>query len=157
MTIEELLYKCDKLLSEGTKIELRAQGHYNTGALDQSIKGTVNGDHLEGEANYYAAILNAGYGPEKASMAQWPFLYKFFISKGHTEKDAGAFAAMTINKWKREGMPTAASAAYSENGKRTNFIAAVKKIMNTAVHQTINKEIDKIINDKFHETKNETI
>lgn len=157
MTIQELLNKCDKILSEGTKIELRAQGHYGSGALDHSVEGKVTDDRLEGTANYYAAILNAGYGPGIASMKQFPFVYKFFLSKGHDEEDAKRYAAMTIRKWEKFGMPTGDSSAYSETGQRTNFMAAVRKIMNTEVAQEMSKGLDKIVSDKFNETKSETI
>lgn len=157
MTLEELLYKVEELISEELKDELRAQGHYNTGALDQSIEGTVNGNSLQGYANYYALILHHGYGPEKASMKQWPYLKGFFLSKGYEEKDAGQLAAMTINAWKREGMPSSGSFTYSETGERTQFIAIVKKAINGKIDQTISNGLDKIVNKKFNETKSETI
>lgn len=157
MTIEQLLTKADSLIAEEFKIELRKQGHYNTGALDQSIEGAVSGNHLEGVANYYAVILHHGFGPEKASMRQWPFLKNYFLSKGHDEKEAGAIAAMTIRKWQREGMPTQSSAAYSETGVRTQVIDIVKKAIMPKVNKTMLDGIDTIVNNKFHETKSETI
>lgn len=157
MSIEELLRKADALLSEEMKTELRRQGHYNTGALDQSIEGSIHNDHLEGTANYYAAILDAGYGRERASMRQFPFLVQFFESKGHNEEDAKRYAAMTIKKWMKEGVPTANSSSYSETGRRTQFIAIVKKAINGKVNTVMNDGLDKIINEKFHETKSEKI
>ena len=157
MTLEELLNKVDGIISEELKVELRAQGHYNTGALDQSIEGTIDGNSLEGHANYYAAILHHGYGPEKASMKQFPFLVRYFESKGHDEAKAKQLAAMTINAWKRDGMPSGGSFAYSETGQRTQFIAIVKKVVNGKVNQTMSDGLDKIVNQKFHETKSETI
>ena len=81
MTLDELLHKVDGIVSEELKVELRAQGHYNTGALDQSIEGVIKGNSLQGYANYYAAILHHGFGPEKASMKQYPFLKNYFLTK----------------------------------------------------------------------------
>lgn len=157
MTVIELLTKVDPLISEAMKIELRAQGHYNTGALDNSIEGEIKGKHLEGTANYYAAILHHGYGPERASMRQWPFLKRYFITKGHDDYEAGRIAAMTIRAWQREGMPTRGSYAYSETGQRKNFIAIVKKAISGKIDTFVTNGIDKIVNDKFHETKSEVI
>ncbi|TXI85976.1 MAG: hypothetical protein E6Q36_10095 [Chryseobacterium sp.] len=157
MTIDELLKKVDVIISEGLKVELRKQGHYNTGALDRSIEGTIKGNSLEGYANYYATILHHGFGPEKASMKQFPFLVSYFLSKGRDEATAKQLSAMTINAWKREGMPTSGSYAYSETGKRTQFISIVKTIVNGKVNATMSDGLDKIVNKKFNETKSETI
>lgn len=157
MTVEDLLHKADKLISEELKIELRKQGHYNTGALDQSIEGEVANNHLQGSANYYAVILHHGFGAEKASMRQWPYVKRYFLSKGYDDKEAGNIAAMTINAWKREGMPSTGSFAYSETGERTQVIQIVKKIIMPQVNKVMTTGVDKIVNDKFHETKSETI
>ena len=64
---------------------------------------------------------------------------------------------MTINAWKREGMPTSGSYSYSETGARTEFISFVKKAINGDVNTTMKKGLDKIVNQKFHETKSETV
>lgn len=157
MTVIELLTKVDPLISEAMKVELRAQGHYNTGALDHSIQGEIEAGHLVGTANYYAAILHHGYGPERASMKQWPYVKRYFLTKGYDDAEAGRIAAMTIRAWQREGMPTRGSYAYSETGQRKNFIAIVKKAISGKIDTFVSKGLDKIVNDKFHETKNETI
>jgi hypothetical protein len=157
MTLTELLHKVDGIISQELKLELRAQGHYNTGALDQSIEGTVNGNSLEGHANYYAAILHHGFGPEKASMKQFPFLVRYFESKGRDEATAKQLAAMTINAWKRDGMPSGGSYAYSETGARTQVIAIVNKAIQGKVNSTMSAGLDKIVNQTFNETKSETI
>jgi hypothetical protein len=157
MTLNELLNKVDGIISEELKVELRAQGHYNTGALDQSIEGTVTSNSLEGHANYYAAILNTGFGPEKASMKQFPFLVRYFESKGRDEKTAKQLAAMTINAWKRDGMPSSGGFAYSETGQRTKFIQIVHKAINGKVNTTMSNGLDKIVNETFHQTQSETV
>ncbi len=161
MTATELLNKVDNIIASEVIDELRAQGHYNTGKLEESIEGKVKtskGSHiLEGTAAYYALILHHGFGPEKASWKQFPFLIEYFKSKGHAEKDAKGIAAATIRTWMREGMPSSGSYAYSSNGRRLEVIAYVKKAINGKVNFEVKKGLDKIINQKFHETKSETV
>lgn len=157
MSVQDLLIKVDKIIAMEFKLELRKQGHYNTGKLDDSIEGQVRKDRLEGYANFYAAILNQGYGKEKASMKQWGFLKDYFLTKGLTEKEAGGAAAATIKKWQQYGMPTPNSYAYSQTGKRKDFIQIVIDTLNKVIDPIISTGIDKIISSKFAETKNETI
>jgi len=158
MTIEELLHKADTVIAEELRTELRRQGHYNTGKLDQSIEGKVtNGNHLEGFASYYAAILQTGYGRERASMRQFPFVKNYFLSKGYDDATASRIAAMTINAWRRDGVPTNASAVYSETGIRTLFVTIVRRAISGKLNALVTNGVDKIVNQKFHETKSETI
>lgn len=161
MTANELLQKVDVIIATQLVDELRAQGHYNTGALEESIEGKIStkkGAHvLEGSAAYYAMILHHGFGPEKASWKQFPFLVEYFRTKGFAEKEAKGIAAATIRTWMREGMPSSGSYAYSSNGRRLEVIAIVKKAINGKVNFEVKKGLDQIINQKFHETKSETI
>lgn len=161
MTISELLKKVDVIISDELKSELRAQGHYNTGKLDQSIEGKVgsskNKDILIGTAPYYALVLHHGFGPESASFKQVPFLTRYFLSKGYSDKDAKSFAFATVKKWMVTGMPTPGSFAYSTNGERLNVVSIVKLAVNSKVNSTMSNGLDKIINQKFNETKSETI
>lgn len=150
-----------KLLDENLKKELRQQGHFNTGALELSItsKITVNGSDtkLEGQAADYAGILNDGTRPEKASMAQFPFLKEFFISKGVEPKKAGAYAAMTIHRWQKEGMSTKASVRFSKNGKRLKFIELVAELIDSKLDKVVTDDIDKVVDKEYKKQKSETI
>lgn len=157
MNMTELLTKVDKMLGDEFRIALRAQGHYNTGKLDQSIEGTINGDTLEGTAAYYALVLNYGFDKSKASMKQFPFLVNFFLSKSYDEDAAKRLAAMTIRSWMREGMPSSGGYVYSETGLRTKVIEVVRIATTGKIDKIMKDGIDKMISDKFKETKSETI
>lgn len=148
-------------LTQLLKDELRAQGHHNTGKLEASFASnvTVSGDEvqLSGRAIDYAGILSDGTRPEKASMKQFHFVKEFFMSKGYEEKKAGAYAAMTIKKWMREGMSTKASVRFSKNGRRLNFIGFVREKKMAAVNKLVLKDIDIEIQKTFNKTKSKTI
>lgn len=148
-------------LMQELKRELRAQGHHNTGALEASFASnvTVSGDEVQltGRAIDYAGILSDGTRPEKASMKQFHFVKEFFLSKGVEPKKAGAYAAMTIRKWMREGMSTRASVRFSKNGRRLNFIGFVREKKMDAVNRLVLKDIDIEVQRVFNKTKSKTI
>lgn len=168
----EILTKAREILNKGLINELRAQGHYLTGALENSIKGTIKATSsetsLEGTMYTYGVILHHGVSPDNV-----PFggtggsgggtskyiegLKTFFMLKGFNEKKALQLAFATAKKHKKEGMPTNASSVYSETGKRKDFIEETKKNINGELHGTISRGIDDMVNNKFHETKSETI
>lgn len=161
MDITALLNKCDTIIEDELKKELKAQGHYNTGklesSLDSDIKTTGADGHLIGTGPYYAMILHHGYGPEKATWKSFPALIDYFKSKGKSEKESKAIAAATIMSWMKSGMPTAGSYAYSTTGERLNVVEIVNKAISPAVNKLMSDGLDSIINDVFHETKSETI
>ena len=149
--------RADKLMQEGLKKELRAQGHFNSGSLESSfvsnITVTAESVVLTGSAFDYAGILSDGTRPEKASMKQFHFVKQFFLSKGVDDKKAGAFAAMTIRKWMKEGMSTKASVRFSKNGKRLNFINIVNKSVGPKVDKVVLADVDKEVKKEFNKTK----
>lgn len=143
------------------RMELRAQGHHNTSELEKSFISeiVVNGEEIKviGKAMGYFEYLNTGTRPEKASFKQFPFLVNFFQSKGKDEDTAKRLAAMTINRWKVEGMSTAASVRFSKNGRRRGFIKAVMDEHEKNMDQDVTKEIDKLFNKEFFNKKQETL
>lgn len=161
MNLKSIFFTPDKILRKQLRLELRNQGHHNTGALEASFTSEVtqNGDvvKLEGYALDYGGILNDGTRPEKASMSQFPFVKNFFLSKGVPDKKAGAYAAMTIKKWMQEGMSTKASARFSKTGKRLGFIGIVEENIGEKLDSAVFHELDKIINEEFYKSKSETI
>lgn len=161
MDIKSLLQKCDDIIANELKSELKEQGHHNTGNLESKIDGdiTSNGNDgtLIGTAPYYALILHHGYGPERATWKSFPSLIEYFMSKGKSEKEAKGIAAATIQTWKRTGMPTPGSYAYSNNGRRLNVIEVVDKVTTPAVNRTMSDGLDDMVSAKFHETPSETI
>lgn len=159
--LRTILSQADKQIKAEFKKELREQGHYNTGALESSFISEItdnNGDfHLTGQALSYANILDEGVRPERASMKQFYFVKEFFISKGYDERNAGQFAAMTINRWMKEGMSTQASSRFSSSGRRKHFIKAVEKKMYRKIDQLITKAVDEAVEEEFNKQKSEII
>lgn len=159
--LRKIFFTPDKILRKELQKELREQGHHNTGALEQSFTSNVaiEGDKviLSGYALNYGGILNDGTRPEKASMKQFHFVKEFFLSKGYNEKKAGAYAAMTINKWMKEGMSTKASRRFSKNGRRSRFIDQVAEDVDKRLDESVFHEIDKIVNSEYSKQKNEMI
>lgn len=143
------------------RMELRAQGHHNTGELEKSFVSEViiEGEVVRviGKAQGYFEYLNTGTRPEKASFKQFPFLVDFIKSKGKDEKTAKQLAAMTINRWKVEGMSTVASARFSKNGRRRGFIKAVMDEHEKNMDHDVTKEIDKVFNKEFFNKKTEVL
>lgn len=159
--LRKIFFTPDKILRKELQKELRQQGHYNTGKLEGSFtsKITQSSDKVKlvGLALDYAQILNDGTRPAKASFAQFPFVVEFFESKGYSEAKAKQYTAMTINRWMKEGMSTKASARFSKNGKRLNFIGLVNELINTRINDSVFKEMDKIVEEKYREQKSEII
>lgn len=157
MEINEILYKADRLIKTNLRKELQDQGHHLSGKLEKSIAGKVSRNHLQGFALHYQKYLNEGFPAKSASFKQFPFVVKYFQARGYSEDDSKRYAAMTIHKWMKEGMPTLASNRFSSTGTRLDFIAIVNKAISPEVDKIILTGIDKVINKKFHETKSETI
>lgn len=159
--LRKIFFTPNKILRKELQKELRQQGHYNTGKLESSFTSQITQSSdkvkLEGFALDYAQILNDGTRPAKASFAQFPFVVEFFTSKGYSEAKAKQYAAMTINRWMKEGMSTKASARFSKNGKRLNFIGLVNELIDTRINDAVFKEMDKIVEEKYREQKSEII
>lgn len=127
---------------EQFKLELKAQGHTNTGALDASfykqIHDVGNLIVMEILANGYGVIVDQGvtsarvpYGNKsKKTSAYIEGLMDYFKSKGLDESLAKKAAFATAKVHKREGIPTRKSLGVSNNGRRTNFVDAT---INTAL------------------------
>lgn len=150
--------------------ELRAQGHYNTGALEHSISGRMQkisgGYQITGHALYYGFILDQGVKPDRipfdftgnGGKSQYiTGLIKYWKSKGLSDKEAKSAAFATAIKHKKEGMPTKGSRGNSSTGFRTEFIEIVEKAVSLRVDNMIMNGLDRIIDNKFHETKSEII
>lgn len=157
MNLSKTLNKADSLIKRNLRKELKAQGHHLSGKLEESIHGIVTEDTLQGFALHYEKYLNKGVPAKSVSFKQYPFVVNYFKARGYSEDDSKQYAAMTINKWMKEGMPTNASIRFSSSGTRLDFISIVDKAINNEVNKIMTEGIDKIVNKKFHETKSETI
>ena len=162
VAINDILEGAEKLINQILINESAAQGHYLTGALDASLSADIikNGktDTLEGTAAYYSQFVNNGFPAESASMKQFPFVVNYWKLRGLSDNEAKRAAAATIRIWmKQGGMPTAASARFSQTGSRTNMIQNAFIGSKTEIDQYMKSALDFAVNEKFHETKSETI
>lgn len=116
-------------------VELKAQGHNNTGKLINSISSeiTIASTAIVGSiyGEEYGLILNDGVKPSRVPYSpgsgarQSKFidaLIGYFRSKGYGEILAKRYAFATAIVQKREGIPTRASYRFSSNGRRTGWI-----------------------------------
>jgi len=135
-----------KKLQTNMRGELKAQGHYNTGKLHDSIVYKIEtiGDKVTAtmESEDYGLVMEFGVtasnipytrgsGAPRSKYIQG--LISFFESKGLGESEAKGAAFATANKHKQEGLPTRASFAFSTNGRRTGFAST-----------TLEKDIDEV-------------
>lgn len=118
--------------------ELKEQGHYNTGALYNSIQYQV---FSRGSAVVVGQMTSLDYGiivEVGVPSGKIPYsgrngrggkskyiqgLVTFFMHKGLDEKSALGAAFATANVQRQEGMPTAGSYRFSNNGRRTHFVS----------------------------------
>lgn len=104
---------------------LKAQGHVNRGTLSDSIQYSVevSGDTGIGKMEIadYGIYVNVGV---KANRINYPIqvLIDWFQDRGLSEREATSAAWATRAVHKREGMPTRASARFSETGNRLGFV-----------------------------------
>lgn len=145
LVIEPILQQAGNIFLQYLKAELVLQGHNNTGKLLESLVWNIDGDTVDVVGLFYAKILDKGFGPEKASFKQAPFLIKYFKTKGKSDEVAKAMAFATINKWKKTGMPT--------QGK--SKLAAISKAIKKSEKQIdafITKELSKKISVLLQKT-----
>jgi len=125
-------------LQEDLRKELKAQGHYLTGKLNDSIEYDirVEGDFViaEMEIEDYGLSMEFGIKPQNipyspgsgAGTSQYiQGLISFWNKRGVTGKEGVRAAFATAAKHKREGMPTRSSYAFSTTGARTGFATTV--------------------------------
>jgi hypothetical protein len=119
----------------GLRIELKAQGHYLTGRLHDSIqyKITQGGDTVTAviECEDYGLAMEFGVkssripytpgGGQGGTSRYIQGLIRFFELRGVTGRDAVSAAFATATVQSREGIPTANSFSFSSNGARTGF------------------------------------
>lgn len=119
--------------------ELKAQGHYLTGRLHDSIEYEISaeGDVVRAvmECEDYGLAMEFGvpkeripYTPGSGSGGTSQYiqgLIRFWNLRGVTGREGVRAAFATAAKHKREGMPTRSSFAFSTTGERTGFASTV--------------------------------
>lgn len=150
--------------------ELRQQGHYLTGALEQSIgaekEETGDGIAIEITANDYADPVNDGVpahkipydssqttGAKHSKYIEGLKNYAKLRFGLNNEEDALSAAFAIAKKHEKEGMPTQGSYAYSTNGKRTEAIERAyntnEKHIDRAIDDGIDAELDDLLDMNF--------
>ena len=128
-----------KILQGDLREELKAQGHYMTGRLHNSIqyKIELSGDTVKAEVECedYGLAMEFGVAPGKipftpgggnGGTSQYiQGLITFFEKRGLQGREAIGAAFATARTQKREGMPTAGSYRFSRNGARKGFASTV--------------------------------
>jgi hypothetical protein len=71
------------------------------------------------------------------------------------DKQAAGAAAATIKKWQQEGMSTQASKRFSSTGARQNMVEST--FAKSEIDEYMNSALDYGVDEKYHETKSETI
>ena len=139
LTLRSELVSFMKKLKAALKKELRQQGHYLTGALENSISYEIRKTGIGYEATMYAVgyslVIELGVKPERIPYTRRTRgqgtggtskyiqgLITYFERRGLPEREAKSAAFATAEVHKREGMPSRSSYAHSRNGNRTGFI-----------------------------------
>lgn len=140
---KELIRLSEVLLSEvsqAVKDEIKAQGHFNTGALYNSVEYQTAqlGAIFQGLIlmNDYGLILNE-FDKTESSFKQVPFLIDFFKSKGLDEVDAKGAAFGTVNKWLDGDKPTNNSKSFSDTNERVGFIEFAFQSMEKRINELL--------------------
>jgi hypothetical protein len=151
----------DHYLELDLKKELRAQGHYLTGALEASINSkqiTSGGKSvIEMEAVDYADDLFEGVPPEHIDESDIAGLTKYAEKRFGLSGKAAIKAAVAIaRKHRKEGNPTKNSYQFSSTGERlfANLEAYNKNEAEYAnfLETGVSSEIDQFINKTFDQT-----
>jgi hypothetical protein len=166
----DIIEKASKILDESLAEELKGQGHYLTGALQNSIShDTVQGSNETSSTGYvlkYGLYMHYGVKPAKIpfnpgsgakSSKYIDALINYFKLRGLSDKEAKSAAFATAKKHKEEGMPTSGSYTYSNNGRRLAFIKEVEDGKGKKADKVIRTGIDNNVSKTFNKTKSETI
>ncbi len=127
-----------KRLQDDLRKELKAQGHYLTGKLNDSIEYDirVEGDVIRAEMEIEDYGLSMEFGVKPQNIPYSPGsgagtskyiqgLISFWNKRGVTGREGIRAAFATAAKHKREGMPTRSSYAFSTTGERAGFASTV--------------------------------
>jgi hypothetical protein len=148
--IKDALEQAMKVLQGDLRDELKAQGHYNTGKLHDSIEYEIKVSGSTVVANVvcedYGLIMEFGVSPGRIPFSGTKRgsggggkskyiegLITFFENKGLAGKEAVGAAFATAMTHKHEGMPTNGSFRFSKNGERLGFAS-----------QTLNRDLELI-------------
>lgn len=157
-TINDILKGGQKIAEKQIKKNLFEQGHYFMGAVERSIKSTVNGNTIEGSAFQYLLDLNNGIKAGDLKFDKTFYLRILSYLKVRTGLKGKALireAQTVINDMKKEGIPTKRGYKFSKNRKRKN---AVDDALNSPeLDKHILDGMDEYVGQFFNKQKTETI
>ena len=157
--------KINNEIIEDLKNELRLQGHFLTGALEQSIDGKIiseNGSlilsaaaaaYLETLENYTPASQIVISQKEYMQLIGWVKLRKM----ANSTDEASKIASLIVAKWKKEGRPTKDSVAYSDTGKRTHALKETFDNNEGKYTKMIDNVVISDLDKQFHQIKSGTV
>lgn len=160
---EAILKEAGEKLNKALTQELRNQGHYLTGSLENSINNsfrveTMNRKYvLRGFALDYSIDLDEGLSPNSRKLPTFEELRKYFLLRGLSVPEATLAAGFTTKRHKKEGMSTIASAAYSKTGERKKFISVAWEKAENIIDKIIDGKTDKIFEAETAKQKSERI
>ncbi len=147
--------------AEMLKKELIAQGHYNTGKLNESmqVKLSLQGGTIVGEvsAPRYLDYVNRRTKHSGISRAQITGLTKYFEDRGLTGSDLQGAVWGTARKQVEGGSPTPGSFRFTTNGRRTSAIDIVFKEVPAVIAQQLTESIELHFSRAYIPGINETI
>ena len=135
--------------------EWKLQGHNLTGAAIKNMETVIRMETkkiiIEGFVPDYMAINNSGvtaakipYTPNSgAKTSKYISGLIEYVKKrmGKSDKEAKGIAFAIASKHKQEGMPTKASARFSQTGRRTGFIEIALEKKEAEMANLINRAI----------------
>lgn len=151
-----------KFLNDKLITELRDQGHYLTGALENSISTSMLVENqnkrsiVYGFALDYAIKLNNPQH-EIRNLPTVQELTNYFILRRYPPGEAARIAYLTHKKHLEEGMPTKKSSRFSKTGIRIQFIDRVWKSNEQILDQKMEAGMDDIFNTEVSKQKSEVI
>ena len=160
---EGILKEAGERLNKALTQELRDQGHYLTGSLENSINNsfrveTMNRKYvLRGFALDYSVDLDEGLGPKSRNLPSVDELRKYFLLRGLSVMEASAAAVLTARKHKKEGAPTKASSRFSKTGERRRFISRAWSGVEQKIDSFIDGRMNKIFETETAKQKSERI
>lgn len=152
--LKELLEGIMKLMQERLQASLESQGHVNRGKLSDSIQYKIEATETlaigKMEFADYGIYVNVGVKPGRAN---YPIqvMIDWFQDRGLSEREATRAAWATKAVHKREGIPTRASARFSETGERTGFVEAALEQSLEEIAELIRGQYGSVIELNFSE------
>lgn len=159
---KQTILTVDKKIKEDLQREIIDQGHHLTGALEESIKSTVeiSGDvALDIEANDYLNPLNTGvpasripFNSSQRNGGTSKYIQGLIryaqLRMGKEGKEAVSIAFAIAKTHEKTGMPTPGSYAYSKTGQRKNLIPETleKNDYDKQIENGLSEEIDSAFN-----------